>query len=97
VFTGEDSPMVKLMLSVRDTFAEFGCALIMERQREGNALAKQRGSSHGRMIGDSDAYSPPAATAPTESNRPRLPRWLPSPSAYNRGQQRLTFTYASFK
>uniref|UniRef100_UPI00112F6901 recombinase family protein n=1 Tax=Escherichia coli TaxID=562 RepID=UPI00112F6901 len=41
VFTGEDSPMANLMLSVMGAFAEFERALIRERQREGIALAKQ--------------------------------------------------------
>ncbi|WP_134623076.1 recombinase family protein, partial [Pseudomonas aeruginosa] len=34
VFTGEDSPMANLMLSVMGAFAEFERALIRERQRE---------------------------------------------------------------
>ena len=48
VFTGEDSPMATLMLSVMGAFAEFERALIRERQREGIALAKQRGVYRGR-------------------------------------------------
>ena len=40
-FTGEDSPMANLLLSVMGAFAEFERALIGERQREGIALAKQ--------------------------------------------------------
>lgn len=47
-FTGEDSPMSNLMLSVMGAFAEFERALIRERQREGIALAKQRGAYRGR-------------------------------------------------
>lgn len=47
-FTGEDSPMAQLMLSVMGAFAEFERALIRERQREGIALAKQRGVYKGR-------------------------------------------------
>ena len=47
-FTGEDSPMAQLMLSVMGAFAEFERALIRERQREGIALAKQRGVYRGR-------------------------------------------------
>ena len=47
-FTGEDSPMASLMLSVMGAFAEFERALIRERQREGIALAKQRGVYRGR-------------------------------------------------
>ena len=48
IFTGEDSPMANLMLSVMGAFAEFERALIRERQREGIALAKQRGVYRGR-------------------------------------------------
>ena len=47
-FTGEDLPMASLMLSVMGAFAEFERALINERQREGIALAKQRGAYRGR-------------------------------------------------
>jgi DNA invertase Pin-like site-specific DNA recombinase len=47
-FTGEDSPLANLMLSVMGAFAEFERALIRERQREGIALAKQRGVYRGR-------------------------------------------------
>ena len=47
-FTGEDSPMANLMLSVMGAFAEFERALILERQREGIALAKKRGVYSGR-------------------------------------------------
>jgi DNA invertase Pin-like site-specific DNA recombinase len=47
-FTGEDSPMANLMLSVMGAFAEFERALIRERQKEGIALAKQRGVYRGR-------------------------------------------------
>jgi len=47
-FTGEDAPMATLLLSVMGAFAEFERALIRERQREGIALAKQRGAYRGR-------------------------------------------------
>ena len=47
-FTGEDSPMANLMLSVMGAFAEFERALLRERQREGITLAKQRGVYRGR-------------------------------------------------
>ena len=47
-FTGEDTPMAQLMLSVMGAFAEFERALLRERQREGIALAKQRGAYRGR-------------------------------------------------
>ncbi|MGP1718238.1 MAG: recombinase family protein [Methylophilus sp.] len=47
-FTGEDSPMSKLMLSVMGAFAEFERSLIKERQREGIAIAKTKGVYAGR-------------------------------------------------
>ncbi|WP_063025176.1 recombinase family protein [Nocardia niwae] len=47
-FTGEDSPMANLLLSVMGAFAEFERALILERQREGIAAAKARGAYTGR-------------------------------------------------
>lgn len=48
VFTGEDSPMAKLLLSVMGAFAEFERSLLRERQREGIALAKLKGKYKGR-------------------------------------------------
>ncbi len=39
--------MANLMLSVMGAFAEFERALLRERQREGIALAKQRGAYRG--------------------------------------------------
>jgi DNA invertase Pin-like site-specific DNA recombinase len=54
-FTGADSPMASLMLSVMGAFAEFERALIHERQREGIALAKQRGVYKGRKKSLSEA------------------------------------------
>ena len=47
-FTSEDNAMSKLLLSAMGAFAEFERALIKERQREGIALAKQRGVYKGR-------------------------------------------------
>jgi predicted site-specific integrase-resolvase len=48
VFTGENSPLANLMLSVMGAFAEFERALIGERQREGITLARARGAYRGR-------------------------------------------------
>ncbi|MET3721182.1 DNA invertase Pin-like site-specific DNA recombinase [Arthrobacter sp. UYEF21] len=48
VFTGEESPLANLMLSVMGAFAEFERALIGERRREGITLAKARGVYRGR-------------------------------------------------
>jgi DNA invertase Pin-like site-specific DNA recombinase len=47
-FTGENSPMANLLLSVMGAIAEFERQLIRERQREGTALAKKRGVYTGR-------------------------------------------------
>jgi len=48
LFSGDDSPMANLMLSVMGAFAEFERSLIKERQREGIELAKKRGAYKGR-------------------------------------------------
>lgn len=48
IFTGEDSPMANLLLSVMGAIAEFERQLIRERQREGIELAKKRGVYKGR-------------------------------------------------
>ncbi|MGF0316753.1 recombinase family protein [Nocardia fluminea] len=47
-FTGEDTPMATLLLSMMGAFAEFERSLILERQREGIAAAKARGAYKGR-------------------------------------------------
>ena len=47
-FTGDDNAMSTLLRSVMGAFAEFERALIRDRQREGIALAKQRGAYRGR-------------------------------------------------
>ncbi|UCJ18914.1 recombinase family protein [Pseudomonas sp. MM211] len=47
-FTGEASPMQKLMLSMMGSFAEFERSMIKERQAEGIAGAKARGVYKGR-------------------------------------------------
>ena len=47
-FTGDDTAMANLLLSVMGAFAEFERSLIRERQREGIELAKKRGAYRGR-------------------------------------------------
>lgn len=54
-FTGGDSPMANLLLSVMGAFAEFERALIKERQREGITQAKIRGVYTGRRPALSEA------------------------------------------
>ncbi len=47
-FTGEDSPMSNLLLSMLGAVAEFERSIILERQREGIAIAKVEGKYKGR-------------------------------------------------
>lgn len=47
-FTGDDSPMSQLLLTMLGAVAQFERDLIRERQREGIALAKARGVYRGR-------------------------------------------------
>ena len=47
-FTGEESPMAMLQLTILGAVAEFERALIKERQREGIAIAKAKGVYKGR-------------------------------------------------
>ena len=47
-FSGDDSPMATLLLSIMGAFAEFERSLLKERQREGIYLAKQKGVYKGR-------------------------------------------------
>ena len=48
-FSGESSPMANLLLSMLGAVAEFERALILERQREGIAIAKSEGKYKGRQ------------------------------------------------
>lgn len=48
LFTGDDSPMANLLLSLLGAVAEFERALIRERQREGIAIARSQGVYKGR-------------------------------------------------
>ena len=57
-FTGEDSPMSHLLLSVMGAFAQFERDLIRERQREGIALAKLK---EGKYTGRKHSLTPAQA------------------------------------
>jgi DNA invertase Pin-like site-specific DNA recombinase len=48
IFNGEDNPLATLQLQMLGAFAEFERALILERQREGIALARAAGKYRGR-------------------------------------------------
>jgi DNA invertase Pin-like site-specific DNA recombinase len=91
-FTGDDSPMANLMLSVMGAFAEFERALLRERQAEGIAKAKQRGVYRGRkksLAKTRSAHSSPAPLAAKQKRRwprnlasaakPSTPTFGPSP------------------
>ncbi|WP_319237469.1 recombinase family protein [uncultured Propionivibrio sp.] len=54
-FTGEDSPMANLLLTMLGAVAEFERSLIRERQREGIAIAKTKGIYKGRKKALSEA------------------------------------------
>lgn len=55
-FTGEDNPMQELMMNVMGAVAQFERSMILERQREGIALAKAKGAYKGRKASvDTDA------------------------------------------
>jgi DNA invertase Pin-like site-specific DNA recombinase len=47
-FTGDDSPMATLQLQMMGAFAQFERSMILERQREGIAIAKAEGKYKGR-------------------------------------------------
>jgi DNA invertase Pin-like site-specific DNA recombinase len=48
IFNGDDTPMAKFMLNIMGSFAELERSMILERQREGVALAKKAGKYLGR-------------------------------------------------
>jgi DNA invertase Pin-like site-specific DNA recombinase len=49
-FVGEDAPIAVLLLSLLGAVAEFERSLILERQREGIAIAKAAGKYKGRRL-----------------------------------------------
>jgi DNA invertase Pin-like site-specific DNA recombinase len=49
LFSGEESPIATMMLSVMGSFAEFERAMMRERQREGIEIAKTKGVYKGRL------------------------------------------------
>lgn len=54
-FAGDDSPMNTLLLSMLGAVAEFERAMILERQREGIAIAKAAGKYKGRKASLTDS------------------------------------------
>ena len=76
VFTGEDSPMSNLLLSVMGAFAEFERSIIKERQREGIAMAKKKGVYKGRKraLSDDQLAALRIAVAAPGANRAQIAR-----------------------
>jgi len=54
LFTGDDSPIANMLLSVLGAVAQFERDLIRERQREGIEIAKRKGKYRGRKKSLSD-------------------------------------------
>lgn len=69
-FTGDDSPIAKLMLGIMGSVAEFERALIRERQAEGIAKAKTRGVYKGRKAKLEEAVAA-AMVARAQAGEPR--------------------------
>lgn len=53
-FNGDESPMSNLLLSMLGAYAEFERSIILERQREGIAIAKSEGKYKGRKLSLTD-------------------------------------------
>lgn len=88
-FTGDDTAMANLLLSVMGAFAEFERALIGERQREGIALARRRAAYKGRKTVAQRGADEGAAPTSKARAWPRR-RWpVSSPSAGRRCTARL--------
>ncbi len=51
-FTGESNPMQQLMLTMLGGIYQFERAMILERQREGIAIAKQKGKYKGKPVNE---------------------------------------------
>jgi len=51
-FTGESNPMQQLMLTMLGGIYQFERAMILERQREGIAIAKQKGKYRGKPVNE---------------------------------------------
>ncbi|MEH3129882.1 MAG: recombinase family protein [Mycolicibacterium neoaurum] len=57
IFAGDDSPINTLLLSMLGAVAEFERSMILERQREGIALAKAAGKYRGRKAALTDGQA----------------------------------------
>lgn len=75
-FTGDDTAMATLLLSVMGAFAEFERALIRERQREGIAVAKRNGVYRGRRKSLSSEQIARLHSLASLQRASRRPSWL---------------------
>ena len=73
-FTGTDTPMAQLMLTVMAAVAQFERQMLLERQKEGVALAKRAGKYL-------DARPPSARTT---ANSPNWPSCTPRAQPWQR-------------
>ncbi|KXO95769.1 recombinase family protein [Tsukamurella pseudospumae] len=69
-FTGDDSPMNNLLLTMLGAVAEFERSLILERQREGIAIAKAAGRYRGRKAKLTDDQATDLRTRLTAGESP---------------------------
>ena len=70
-FTGADSPMANLLLSVMGAFAQFERELIKERQREGIAVAKAKGDVYRGRVPSLTAERAALLRARVEAGEPK--------------------------
>jgi DNA invertase Pin-like site-specific DNA recombinase len=70
-FTGEDSPMANLLLSMLGAVAQFERELIKERQREGIAIAKAKGDVYRGRVPSLTAQKATELLARTTSGEPK--------------------------
>jgi len=85
-FTGEDTAMATLLLSVMGAFAEFERSLIRERQREATPPPRQRGAYRGRGPGAERRAGRAAAAA----GRRRHPEGDAGPGVRDQPRDRLS-------
>jgi DNA invertase Pin-like site-specific DNA recombinase len=67
IIDGKENPVAKMMIGILGTLAEFELSRIKERQAEGIAKAKAKGSYLGRSMGSSESVEVFANKASTKS------------------------------
>ena len=85
-FTGEDSAVATLMLSIIGAVAAVERSMILERQREGIALARVRGAYKGRKPALTDSRKAEVRPCPSFWREPRDNLPMPARTALNQIQ-----------